>query len=106
MDFLDKRDLSIEHDSLVEGKVGWKSPSNIALVKYWGKYRDQIPMNPSVSFTLSQAYTQTIIEYKTKAKKDNKITIDFYFEGKQKPEFARRINQYFKSLLNIYPFLG
>lgn len=106
MDFLENKDLSIGPDMMVEGKVGWKSPSNIALIKYWGKYRDQIPMNPSVSFTLSQAYTQTIIEYKTKAKKDNKITIDFYFEGKQKPEFARRINQYFKSLLNIYPFLN
>lgn len=95
----------LEENTALEGKVGWKSPSNIALVKYWGKYRNQIPMNPSISFTLSQAYTQTIIEYRTKERKDDKISIDFYFEGKQKPEFARRINQYFKGLLHIFPFL-
>lgn len=105
MDFLKNSDLHIDAGHQSDGKVGWKSPSNIALIKYWGKYRDQIPMNPSVSFTLSQAYTQTICEYRIKKKDDNKISIDFYFEGKQKPEFARRINQYFKSLLDVFPFL-
>jgi diphosphomevalonate decarboxylase len=105
MDFLKNSELHIDPNIQLEGKVGWKSPSNIALIKYWGKYRDQIPMNPSVSFTLSQAYTQTICEYKTKKRDDNKISIDFYFEGKQKPEFARRINLYFKGLLDVFPFL-
>ncbi|NJK85011.1 MAG: hypothetical protein HC906_02565 [Bacteroidales bacterium] len=27
-------------------------PSNIAIVKYWGKHEGQIPKNPSISFTL------------------------------------------------------
>ena len=35
------------------GNVSWTSPSNIALVKYWGKKQNQIPQNPSISFTLS-----------------------------------------------------
>ncbi len=39
--------------------VSWKSPSNIALVKYWGKKENQIPLNPSLSMTLSQSYTLT-----------------------------------------------
>ena len=30
-------------------------PSNIALIKYWGKYENQIPANPSISYTLNQA---------------------------------------------------
>jgi len=35
------------------GIAGWKSPSNIALIKYWGKRDHQLPQNPSLSFTLS-----------------------------------------------------
>ena len=49
-----------------ENKVGWRSPSNIALVKYWGKKENQIPSNPSLSFTLSESYTETSIIYKEK----------------------------------------
>ena len=44
-------------------KLHWKSPSNIALVKYWGKYPVQIPANPSISFTLSAATTTTTLKY-------------------------------------------
>ena len=29
-----------------EFKISWQSPSNIAIVKYWGKEKNQIPMNP------------------------------------------------------------
>ncbi|MCA1747855.1 MAG: hypothetical protein LC655_09175, partial [Bacteroidales bacterium] len=37
-----------------EGSVGWESPSNIAIVKYWGKYPGQIPANSSLSVTLAE----------------------------------------------------
>ena len=50
------------------GIVKWKSPSNIALVKYWGKKDNQIPQNPSISFTLSKSYTTTSVEFKPKKK--------------------------------------
>ncbi len=40
----------------------WQSPSNIALVKYWGKKDGQLPANPSVSMTLSRARTITTVE--------------------------------------------
>ena len=33
-------------------RTKWQAPSNIALVKYWGKYGEQLPENPSISFTL------------------------------------------------------
>lgn len=47
-------------------EVRWESPSNIALVKYWGKREGQLPMNPSVSMTLAKAVTQTtVIAHKT-----------------------------------------
>ena len=29
-----------------DGEVAWRSPSTIALVKYWGKYGRQLPSNP------------------------------------------------------------
>ena len=46
-----------------EGKVGWRCPSNIAIVKYWGKHGRQLPKNASLSFTLTNAYTDTYISY-------------------------------------------
>jgi len=48
---------------LSEGIVKWNSPSNIALVKYWGKKDNQIPKNPSISFTLSKSFTTTSVEF-------------------------------------------
>ena len=59
------------------GIVKWKSPSNIALVKYWGKKDNQIPQNPSISFTLSKSYTTTSVEFKPKKKNNNNILFDF-----------------------------
>ena len=41
-------------NNIEKGEVTWQSPSNIALVKYWGKKENQIPANPSVSFTLKR----------------------------------------------------
>ena len=31
----------------------WQAPSNIAIVKYWGKTSPQLPKNASLSFALS-----------------------------------------------------
>ena len=42
--------------------TSWKSPSNIALVKYWGKKEGQIPINPSLSMTLTHSYTLTRVD--------------------------------------------
>ena len=47
-------------------RVGWKSPSNIALVKYWGKKPVQIPANASLSFTLSKSCTSTEVQLSSK----------------------------------------
>jgi diphosphomevalonate decarboxylase len=40
----------------------WRSPSNIALVKYWGKKAGQLPLNPSISMTLEETSTITRVE--------------------------------------------
>ena len=44
------------------GSVTWRSPSNIALIKYWGKHGMQLPANASISFTLDQCYSETTIK--------------------------------------------
>ncbi len=46
--------------------------SNIALIKYWGKaeFADNIPLNDSVSMTLSEAVTTTTVEWDPELKQD------------------------------------
>ena len=61
------------------GKVTWRSPSNIALVKYWGKKGFQFPANASLSMTLSRSYTETSMAFSPAAGKGG---FQFYFDGK------------------------
>ena len=61
---------------LSEGIVKWSSPSNIALVKYLGNKNNQIPQNPSISFTLSKSITTTSVEFKPKKNKANFIDFE------------------------------
>lgn len=85
----------------------WRSPSNIALIKYWGKREGQVPQNPSLSMTLQNAYTEMILSYeKCSGTAQEKISLEFLFEGKQNPQFAKRIGAFLLSLLPTYPFLA
>lgn len=88
-----------------EGDVIWRSPSNIALVKYWGKHGRQLPGNPSVSFTLTNAFTDTRIEYRPKEDNSDEIRLVFYFGGDINHTFGEKVKKYFESLLPIFPFL-
>ncbi len=97
--------LEIEGDKDVYGKVKWKSPSNIAIVKYWGKHGVQLPRNSSLSFTLSSAHTVTSVGYSRKHD-DRDVSLDFLFEGKENKAFSKKIEAYFTSLLPDMPFLG
>ena len=54
-----------------EGSVTYSSPSNIALIKYWGKRENQIPANPSISFTLAACVTKTCVHYLKERQKKN-----------------------------------
>ncbi len=87
-----------------EGTTGWQSPSNIALIKYWGKRAVQLPMNPSVSFTLSKSATRTTVHYKPAAKKESSIA--FYFEGERNLTFEQKTIAFFKNLHSVFPFLS
>ncbi len=91
-------------NSLENGKVTWESPSNIALVKYWGKKNDQIPENPSISFTLTNCKTVTTLNF---SKKENKTDFDFevYLDGEKKDDFKPKIQTFFERIEVYLPFL-
>ena len=88
-----------------QGRFRWSSPSNIALVKYWGKRENQIPENPSISFTLNACKTITTLSFETKKIIDAKISFDVYFDGVLKPEFNEKIASFFKRIEIYIPFL-
>ena len=88
-----------------EGVVAYSSPSNIALVKYWGKRENQIPANPSISFTLDACTTKTKVHFKKKNNKNGEFSFDFLFEGEEKEEFKPKIKTFLKRIERYLPFL-
>lgn len=92
-------------ENIKPGAVRWKSPSNIAIIKYWGKHGRQLPRNPSISFTLSNAFTDTIVRYKTRATSGNGISLVFRFEGKPNPAFAKKVERFLENMIPFFPFL-
>ncbi len=90
--------------SLECGNFQWSSPSNIALVKYWGKKDSQIPANPSVSFTLNNCKTITKLVFGKKKNQDI-FSFDLLFEGKPKEDFKPKIQQFFERVFIYLPFL-
>jgi diphosphomevalonate decarboxylase len=86
------------------GSFRWSAPSNIALVKYWGKKANQIPANPSISFTLNNCKTITQLTF---AKKENNETFSFdlLFEGKQKEDFKPKIQKFLERIEVYCPYL-
>jgi diphosphomevalonate decarboxylase len=71
----------------------WECPSNIALVNYWGKISPQLPLNPSVSFSLKNAKTKTSVEIT----RSSSQKFEFFFEGKPSA-FSERIQKYIEKL--------
>ena len=89
----------------ISGKVAWRSPSNIALVKYWGKRPVQLPSNPSLSMTLNRAFTEMTLEYRLKKEEDGTPLLEFLFEGHKKDKFEQKIAAYLQSLFSEFPLL-
>lgn len=80
-----------------------QAPSNIAFVKYWGKHGRQLPMNPSLSMTLSSCKTVTQFEYAWGADSlDHSQTL---FEGDHSLSFHARLNRFLCSITDLYPEL-
>ena len=79
---------------------GWQSPSNIALVKYWGKRDPQLPSNPSISFTLDACHTQT------KAHFEQGQGVQVLLDGVETPSFVPKIEQFIGRIQHRHPWLA
>jgi diphosphomevalonate decarboxylase len=110
--------LKSYNSNIESGSVKWQSPSNIALVKYWGKKEHQIPENPSISFTLSNCKTITEVTYTKRdlskqpvlseverLKVTSNFSFDVYFEGKNNEAFKPKIQTFFERIEVYMPFL-
>lgn len=98
--------LIIETSKIAPGRAVWRSPSNLAIVKYWGKHGEQLPRNPSISFTLDRAYTETELSYEARKSVGQAIELDFYFDGEPNEAFAEKVRTFLGRLKDIFPFIG
>lgn len=82
--------------NISSGTFRYSAPSNIALVKYWGKKEHQIPANPSLSFTLKNCKTITQLTFEKKTEKG--ISFDLLFEGKPKASFRLKVQKFLERI--------
>ena len=81
--------------------VSASCPSNIALIKYWGKYEKQIPANPSISYTLNNCKTNTSMEFVA----DEKFSVQTFLSGNEEKKFAEKIEKYFRNIEEFLPWI-
>lgn len=108
---ISEKDFIVSNYSSIESaSFECSAPSNIALVKYWGKKENQIPANPSISFTLNNCKTITKVKF-TKKHFDklnvtnNGFSFDLLFEGKPKEDFKPKILKFFQRIETYCPYL-
>ncbi len=96
-------------EEINSGSFTFSAPSNIALVKYWGKKANQIPANPSISFTLKNCKTITKLTFEKHFDKfsvtKSGFSFDLLFEGKPKEDFKPKIQKFFERIEVYCPFL-
>ncbi|MFZ9527597.1 MAG: diphosphomevalonate/mevalonate 3,5-bisphosphate decarboxylase family protein [Schleiferiaceae bacterium] len=80
-------------------KSAFRAPSNIALVKYWGKYGVQLPSNPSISFTLDACATETTLEL------TETTGIRVALDGADTPSFVPKVAQFVERAATRHPWL-
>jgi diphosphomevalonate decarboxylase len=89
----------------ISGEITCSAPSNIALVKYWGKEDVQIPKNTSISFTLNNCKTITKLSF-SKKESTEEFDFDVFLEGEKKDEFKPKIETFFKRVKAYVPFVS
>jgi diphosphomevalonate decarboxylase len=85
-------------------KVKWRCPSNIAIVKYWGKKPIQIPCNSSLSLTLNNSYTEVEASISEKTTMEA-VELNYYFEGELNEKFGQRVANYLADNIEHFPYL-
>lgn len=82
-----------------------EAPSNIALVKYWGKFGEQLPKNTSISYTLSECKTETKVILKHRIEATDQFSFEVFMDGEPKPTFKPKIQTFLKRIEIYIPFL-
>ncbi|KMQ69551.1 diphosphomevalonate decarboxylase [Chryseobacterium sp. FH2] len=95
-EFLGKEDFAISTQTVSES-----CPSNIALIKYWGKYDNQIPANPSISYTLNHCKTNTTMGFLA----DEPFSVQTFLSGNEEIKFAEKIEKYFRNIEQYLPWI-
>jgi diphosphomevalonate decarboxylase len=98
------KNKGLSFNNIPTGELACHSPSNIALVKYWGKIDAQIPCNPSISFTLNNALSKTKLNYGPS--ESGQFELEFLFENTRNPKFEEKIVKFFQSLTDVFPFIN
>lgn len=80
----------------------WQSPSNLAIVKYWGKKKVQKPVNPSISFSLKNAVTTTRVT----AAPSSKPGFTFSLDGNKKDTFNAKVANLLQLASDTLPFIA
>ncbi len=91
-------------ERIAKGTYEWSAPSNIALVKYWGKKEHQIPANASLSFTLTHCKTITRLDFELKSTKG--ISFDLFFDGQPKEDFKPKIYKFLERIEAYCPYIN
>lgn len=79
------------------------SPSNIALVKYWGKEDIQLPKNTSISFTLQHCHTQTGLSVSPKKGEERQIKL--FLDEVETSSFVPKIEKFLRLIEDYCPYL-
>ncbi len=99
--------LSVPSDYFVKNKSiisCCSAPSNIAIIKYWGKTGEQLPINPSLSFTLKHSVTSMKIECFVK-KSSNEKQVELFLNSEKNEKFAQKFEVYLERFTKYLPYL-
>ena len=100
---MNEKDFIYSKDIQLSGIVKWTAPSNIAIVKYWGKLDNQIPQNPSISLTLNKSITSTTLSLKPKNNKTSNLR--FEFEGLENKSFENKTRMFLNKIEKFFPYI-
>lgn len=87
----------------IQGTIGYSSPSNIALVKYWGKHGFQVPMNPSLSMTLENCRSNTRVHYHTGVEQGGLEQV--LFNGQESSDLQSKLGSWLEHISVFLPWL-
>src|SRR5690606_32909703 len=65
------------------------------------KYDDQIPANPSISYTLNHCKTNTTMEFLA----DEPFSVQTFLAGNEETKFAGKIEKYFRTIEQYLPWI-